>query len=83
MGLIKELVLLPIAPVRGVGWVAERIAEQVEQEHMSPGAAVRQIDELEEKRERRELSEEEAAQLEQQILEQQLSREDEEAVNGG
>jgi Gas vesicle protein G len=30
MGLFKELVLLPLAPVRGTAWVAEQIAEEAE-----------------------------------------------------
>jgi len=30
MGLFKELVFLPLAPVRGTAWVAEQIAEEAE-----------------------------------------------------
>jgi hypothetical protein len=30
MGLFKELVLLPLAPVRGTAWVAEQITEEAE-----------------------------------------------------
>jgi hypothetical protein len=30
MGLFKELVLLPLAPVRGTAWVAEQIAEEAD-----------------------------------------------------
>jgi Gas vesicle protein G len=30
MGLFKELVLLPLAPVRGSAWVAEVVAEEAE-----------------------------------------------------
>jgi hypothetical protein len=30
VGLFKELVLLPLAPVRGTTWVAEQIAEEAE-----------------------------------------------------
>lgn len=30
MGLFKELVLLPLAPVRGTVWVTEQIAEEAE-----------------------------------------------------
>jgi hypothetical protein len=32
MGLFKELVLLPLAPVRGTAWVAEQIAEEADRE---------------------------------------------------
>ena len=30
MGLLKELVLLPLAPVRGTTWVAEQLAEEAD-----------------------------------------------------
>jgi hypothetical protein len=30
VGLFKELVLLPLAPVRGTAWVAEQLAEEAE-----------------------------------------------------
>jgi hypothetical protein len=30
MGLFKELILLPLAPVRGTAWVAEQLAEEAE-----------------------------------------------------
>lgn len=30
MGLFKEIVLLPLAPVRGTSWVAEQIAEEAD-----------------------------------------------------
>jgi len=30
MGLFKELVLLPLAPVRGTAWVAEQIADEAD-----------------------------------------------------
>ena len=32
MGLLTGLLLLPLAPVRGTVWIAERIAEQAESE---------------------------------------------------
>jgi hypothetical protein len=30
MGLFREIVLLPLAPVRGTAWVAEQIAEEAD-----------------------------------------------------
>jgi len=72
MGLIKELVLLPVAPVRGVAWVAERIAEQVEQEQSA--SRVHELEALEEARRRGDISEEEAAEREERILQQALSQ---------
>jgi hypothetical protein len=32
MGLFKELVLLPVAPVRGTAWIAEQIADEVDRQ---------------------------------------------------
>jgi hypothetical protein len=32
MGLFKELVLLPLAPVRGTTWVAEQLAEEADRQ---------------------------------------------------
>ena len=32
MGLITGLLTLPLAPVRGVAWVAEQVAEEAERE---------------------------------------------------
>jgi Gas vesicle protein G len=72
VGLIKELVLLPVAPVRGTLWVAERINDQVEREHYSGGAAVGQLEQIEEAKERGELDEKEAAERQDEIIERQV-----------
>ena len=74
MGLIKELILLPSAPLRGTIWVAEKVTEQVEREHFSPAAGVRQLDRIAEARERGEIDEREARELEAQVLDAQMSR---------
>ncbi|WP_030273741.1 gas vesicle protein GvpG [Streptomyces sp. NRRL B-24484] len=36
MGLLTGLLTLPLAPVRGVVWVAERVAEAAEQQFYDP-----------------------------------------------
>jgi hypothetical protein len=46
MGLLKSLVLLPVAPVRGVVWVAERVAEAADRELYDPASIRRQLEEL-------------------------------------
>jgi Gas vesicle protein G len=81
VGLIKELVLLPVAPVRGVLWVSEQIAAEAERKQYAPGAAVQQLEQVEEQRERGELDEEEAKEIEEQVIEQQLTRQ--EGTEGG
>jgi hypothetical protein len=76
MGLIKELVLLPVAPLRGTIWVAEKVAEQVEEQEYSDAAGVQKLEEIAEARERGDLDEEEARKLEEQVLESQIARAD-------
>ncbi|MGB8939219.1 MAG: gas vesicle protein GvpG [Streptomyces sp.] len=36
MGLVSGLLLLPLAPVRGVGWIADRLIEAAETEMYDP-----------------------------------------------
>jgi Gas vesicle protein G len=58
MGLITGLLTLPVAPVRGVAWVAEKVAEQAELELYDENRIMRELSELEAARERGELSSE-------------------------
>jgi len=46
MGLLKGLVLLPLAPVNGVIWVAEQIQEQVDREILGPDAILQELGRL-------------------------------------
>jgi hypothetical protein len=59
VGLFTELLLLPLAPVRGVVWVAERIEEQVDHRLNDPAVIRAQIDDLDAAHERGEISESE------------------------
>jgi hypothetical protein len=65
---MKELLLLPLAPLRFTVWVGEKVAEQVEQEQSSPQAHMRQLREIDEQRKRGELDEEQAAEAEAEII---------------
>jgi hypothetical protein len=58
MGLITGLLTLPIAPVRGVAWIAEKVAEQAEAELYDERKITRELAELDAARERGELDEE-------------------------
>ena len=69
MGFWSGIVLLPLAPVRGVVRLAEVIQRQVEQEMHNPAHTRRQLEELEEARERGEISADEEKQVQEQILE--------------
>jgi Gas vesicle protein G len=70
MGVMKEVALLPVAPLRLTVWVASKVAEQADREHNSPEARVRRLREIEVARARGDLSDERAAELEALVLEQ-------------
>ena len=69
MGLITGLLTLPLAPVRGTVWLAERIQEQAEAELYDEDVIRAQLMEIEAARDAGEISEEEATQAEDQLLE--------------
>jgi hypothetical protein len=56
--LITGLLTLPLAPVRGVAWVAEKVAEEAERELYDENRIMRELTELEAARQREEISEE-------------------------
>ncbi|MFD7609456.1 gas vesicle protein GvpG [Streptomyces sp. NPDC059828] len=47
MGLLTQLVTLPLAPVRGVAWVMDRVIEAAEDEYYDPAPVHRALAELE------------------------------------
>jgi hypothetical protein len=47
MGLITGILTLPLAPVRGVAWVAEKVAEQAELELYDENRIMAELAELE------------------------------------
>jgi hypothetical protein len=68
MGLITGLLTLPLAPVRGTVWIAEQLLEEAERELNEPEAIERQLGEAEAAHERGELTEEELADIEDELL---------------
>jgi hypothetical protein len=75
MGLISGLLTWPIAPVRGVAWVGERILEEAERQWADPAAVERALRDVDARREAGELSEEEAAALEDELVARLMRRE--------
>jgi hypothetical protein len=73
MGLITGVLLLPVAPVRGVLWVAEQITEEVNRRYYSEGAIVKELRAVEDARRSGELDEAEAAKREEALLERRLT----------
>ena len=68
MGLITGLFTWPVAPVRGVSWIAEQVLEEAERQWADPAAVERGLAEVDEKRQSGELSEEEADALEEELV---------------
>jgi hypothetical protein len=73
MGLISGLLTLPLAPVRGTVWLAERIQEQAEHELYDEDVIRAQLMELEEARQSGEYDEEDVAAAEDILLERLLT----------
>ncbi|MDX6657957.1 MAG: hypothetical protein QOH62_2750 [Solirubrobacteraceae bacterium] len=74
MGLFTGLLLLPIAPVRGVGWIVNVLAEEAERELESRESPQRALADLQAARATGEISEEDAEALEAQLLERMLGQ---------
>ncbi len=74
MGLFTELLLLPLAPVRGVVWVAEQVEQQVDYRLNDPGVIRAQIDDLDAAHERGEISEEERDEQQEVLLQRLVGR---------
>jgi hypothetical protein len=62
--LFTGLLTLPLAPVRGVVWLAERVLDEADSELNSPAAIYRQLEEIDEARASGELSAQESAEAE-------------------
>ncbi len=73
MGLVTGLLLLPLAPVRGVLWVAEQITDEVNRRYYGEAAIAQQLRQVDEARRSGELDEEEAAAREQELIDRRLS----------
>ena len=72
MGLFTGLITLPLAPVRGVVWIAERVAEEVDRELYDEGNIRRQLLQLELDHDDGKLSDEERS-AEEEVLLQRLA----------
>jgi hypothetical protein len=73
MGLITGLLTLPLAPIRGTVWLAERIQEQAEEELYDESAIRAGLLELEEARQAGALDEQELAAAEDALIERLMA----------
>jgi hypothetical protein len=76
MGLIGNVLLLPLAPVRGVTWVAGVVAEEADRQMAASASPARALEDLAAATANGEISPEEAEALEAQIIERMLSAHD-------
>ena len=70
MGLITGLLTLPLAPVRGVAWIAEQVAEEAERELDEEGRLRRELGRIGLEHDLGNLSDEEFEQREDELLEE-------------
>ena len=68
MGLLTGLLLLPLAPVRGVAWLGEQVLDMATQEEYNPAETYERLAELDEARESGEMSAEECAAAEEALV---------------
>jgi hypothetical protein len=62
------LLTLPLAPVRGTVWIAERLLEEAERELSDPAAIEQQLAAAERAHERGELTDDELADIEDELV---------------
>ncbi len=68
MGLLTGLLTLPLAPVRGTVWVAEQVLEEAERQYYDPAVIRRQLEEVDRMRADGQISEEEAEDMEDELV---------------
>ena len=74
MGLLTGLLTLPLAPVRGTMWLAERLLEETGRELSDPAAIEQQLLDAESRFERGEISAEEFELIEDELLRRLTAR---------
>jgi hypothetical protein len=72
VGLISGLLTWPIAPVRGVAWVAEQVRAEAERELHDPAAIQQALDDLDAQREAGLVDEDEADRIEEELVQRLL-----------
>jgi hypothetical protein len=82
VGLLTGLLTLPLAPVRGTVWIAERLIEEAELELGDEAAVRRRLAELEVRHELGEISDEELAEAEDALLARLAARRESEESHG-
>lgn len=74
MGLVSGLLGLPLAPMRGVLWLAGQIQDQAEEQFYDPARIRVELDRVDEARRSGELSEQECTARENELLQRLMVR---------
>lgn len=83
MGLFREVALLPVAPLRGTLWVAERVLEKAEEDYYNPGLIRREIEQVDQMRAAGEISEDAAEEWEESLIERLIESRRRPGARGG
>jgi hypothetical protein len=75
MGLITSLLTWPLAPVRGVAWIAEQVRQEAERQWLDPAELQAALDDVQARREAGLIDDEEADRLEEELIERLLESE--------
>ncbi len=74
MGLFTGLLTLPLAPVRGVVWIAGQIQQYAEEQYYDPVRIRAELERVDEARRSGELTEEECVEWENELLGRLMNR---------
>lgn len=72
MGLFSGILGLPLAPLRGTVWVAEQVRQQAEDEFYDPARIRAQLEDVELARRAGELDDDQATEIEDELVERLL-----------
>lgn len=72
MGLLTGLVTWPLAPARGVVWVADQVLDEAERQYYDPRSIRAKLQEIEDLRASDQISEEDAASAEDELVDRLL-----------
>jgi hypothetical protein len=73
MGLITGVLTLPLAPARGVAWIAEQVRQEAERQWMDPAALQEALADVQARREVGLIEDVEADRLEGELIERLLA----------
>ncbi|MFH8369556.1 gas vesicle protein GvpG [Streptomyces sp. NPDC018031] len=68
MGLVTAILTAPLAPVRGVGWVLDKVVQEAEHEYYDPAPVQEALVKLERAREEGDIDDEEFDRREDELL---------------